>query len=71
MLRLQEVRDPVEGIIVDEDGAQKALLGLDIVRSTAVGRRRRVRGELEDVRISQGHKLKRAQDCGVIEVGSR
>ena len=36
MLRLQEVRDPVEGVVVDEDGAEQRLLGLDVVRGNPV-----------------------------------
>ncbi len=35
VLGLQEVRDAVEGLVVDEDGAQQRLLGLDVVRGLA------------------------------------
>ena len=35
MLGVQEVRDAVEGVVVDQDGAEQRLLGLDVV-----GRRR-------------------------------
>jgi hypothetical protein len=38
MLRLQEIRDPIERIIVDQNGAQQRLLRLDIVRRDPVGR---------------------------------
>jgi hypothetical protein len=32
MLRFQEVRNPVERLVVDENGAEQGLLRLDIVR---------------------------------------
>ena len=38
VLRLEKVRDPVEGVVVDQDRAQKALLRLDIVRRAPIGR---------------------------------
>ncbi len=38
MLRLQEVRDPVKGIVVDEDRAEQRLFRLDIVRGFAIER---------------------------------
>ena len=37
MDRLEEVGDAVEGLVVDEDGAEQRLLGLDVLRSGAVG----------------------------------
>ena len=40
MHRLQEVGDPVERLVVDEDRAQKRLLSLDIVRGRTVERGR-------------------------------
>ena len=49
VLRFQEVRDPVEGVVVDENRAQQALFRFDVVRSSAVGWRRRVGSELQDV----------------------
>ena len=39
MRRLQEIRDAVEGVVVDQDRAEQRLLGLDIVRRLAVERR--------------------------------
>ena len=42
VLRLQEVRHPVERIVVDQDRAQQTLFRLDIVRCTAIGRGGRV-----------------------------
>src|SRR5690606_38011216 len=36
MRGLQEVGDAVEGVVVDEDGAQKRLLSLDVVRRLAI-----------------------------------
>ena len=41
VLRLEEVRDAVERLVVDEDGAQQRLLRLDIVRRRAEQRRGR------------------------------
>ena len=38
MLRLQEVRHAVEGVVVDEDRAEQRLLGLDIVRGLPEGK---------------------------------
>jgi hypothetical protein len=38
MRRFQEIRDPVEGVVVDEDGAEQRLLGLDVVRRLAIAR---------------------------------
>ena len=35
MLRLEEVGDPVERLVVDEDRAEQRLLGLDVVRRGA------------------------------------
>jgi hypothetical protein len=64
VLRLQEVGNPVERIVVDENGAQQALLGLDLERSAQKDRRSRIGSELEDVRISQSHAFRfgRCQD---------
>ena len=31
MLRIEEIGDPVEGLVIDQDGAQQRLLRLDIV----------------------------------------
>ncbi len=36
MLRLEEIRDPVEGLVVDEDRAEQRLLGLDVLRRLPV-----------------------------------
>ena len=35
MLRPQEIRDAVEGVIIDEDGAEQGLFRLDIMRGEA------------------------------------
>ena len=40
MLRLEEVGDAVERLVVDEDRAQQRLLRLDIVRRDAIAARR-------------------------------
>ena len=37
MLRLEEVGDAVERLVVDQDGAQQRLFRLDIVRSGTIG----------------------------------
>jgi hypothetical protein len=37
VLGQQEIGDAVEGLVVDEDGAEQRLLGLDIVRGEAEG----------------------------------
>ncbi len=55
VLRLQKVRHPIERIVVDQDGAQHALLGLDIVRCAPIGRSSRVGSEFENVRIKWRH----------------
>jgi hypothetical protein len=39
MPRLEKVRNAIQGFVVDEDGAQQRLLGLDIVRGDPVERR--------------------------------
>ena len=36
MLRLEEIADPVERLVVDQNGAQQRLLRLDIVRGGAI-----------------------------------
>jgi hypothetical protein len=38
VLRSDEGIDPVKGVIVDEDGSEQGLLGLDAVRHLAHGR---------------------------------
>jgi hypothetical protein len=38
MVGQQEVRDPVEGVVIDQDRAQQRLLGLDVVRLDAIFR---------------------------------
>jgi hypothetical protein len=42
VLGFQEVRHPVEGVVVDEDRAEQCLLGLDVVRRFPVERRFRL-----------------------------
>ena len=54
MLWQEEVRDPVERIIVDEDRAEQALFRLDIVRRRAVGGSGGG-GQSESGRIGRGH----------------
>ena len=55
MLRLQKIGDPVERLVVDQDGAEQRLLGLDVVRRAAVLRRGRLR-QLADGRIDGCHE---------------
>ena len=55
MLRLQEIRHPIERVIVDENRAQHALLRLDIVRCAPIGRSSRGGSEGKNVRIKDGH----------------
>ena len=55
VFRLQKIRYPVKGVVVDQDGAQQALFGLDIVRCAPIGRSSRIGRELENVRIKWGH----------------
>ena len=38
MVRLQEVGNAIEGIVVDENGAKQRLLGLDVLRKLPIGR---------------------------------
>ena len=38
MAGLQEIRDPVEGVVVDQDRAEQRLLGLDVVGRLAIER---------------------------------
>ena len=37
MLRLEKVGDPVEGVVVDEDGAEQRLFGFEVERRGAIG----------------------------------
>ncbi len=39
MLRLEKIGDAIERLVIDQDRAQKRLLGLDIVRRNAIERR--------------------------------
>ena len=43
MLRFEEIGDAVERLVINQDGAEQCLLGLDIVRQ---GANRRFRGKL-------------------------
>ncbi len=54
MHRLEEIRDAVERLVVDQDGAKQRLLGLDVLRGEAVFRGRRYR-QLERGRIERCH----------------
>ena len=49
-LGLEKVRDPVERVIVHQDGAQKALLRLDTMGSAAESGGSRVGSEFQNVR---------------------
>ena len=51
--RLEEVRDAVEGLVVDEDGADERLLDLDVVRALPV--QRLVVGRLDD--MGERHRI--------------
>jgi hypothetical protein len=55
MLGLEKVRNPVERVIIDQDGAQKALLRLDIMGSAAESGGSRIGSEFQNVRIKRGH----------------
>jgi hypothetical protein len=55
MLRLEKIRDAVERLVVDQDGADQRLLGLEVVRSGAVLRRARL-GQFAGSRISGCHE---------------
>ena len=55
MLGIEEVRDPVERLVVDQDCAQQALLRLDVVRGGTKERCRFVR-LLAECRIEGGHE---------------
>ena len=68
MLRLEKIGNPVERLVVDEDGAEQRLLGLDVVRRAAVLRRGRFR-QLADGRIEGCHDS-RSKDAGVSELGT-
>ena len=57
MRRLEKVGNPVERLVVDQDGAEQRLLGLDVVRRAAVLRRGGV-GELARGRIDGCHDLR-------------
>ena len=54
MRRLQKIRNPIEGLIVDQDSAKQRLFRLDIVRSGTV-ERSRFCDLLAGCRISEGH----------------
>ena len=68
MLRLEEVGNPVERLVVDEDGAEQRLLGLDVMRRGAVLRRGRFR-QLADGRIERCHE-ERSEKSGVSKLGA-
>src|SRR6185437_7456542 len=56
VLRLEEIRNPVKRVVVDQNGAEKTPFRFDVVRSGAVGWRCRIRRKLQDVRISHGSR---------------
>ncbi len=67
MRRLEKIGDAVKRLVVDQDGAEQRLLGLDIVRRDAVLRRGGF-GQLADGRIEWGHDM-RSEVLGCVEVG--
>ena len=74
MPRLEEVRDPVERLVVDQDRAEQRLLGLDVMRrNTRLGRGRF--GKLADGGIEQGHEQRSELPvvgcCGAAALGLR
>src|ERR1700722_11186492 len=66
MFGLEKIRHPIERVIIDQDRTQEALLRLDIVRCTPIGRGRRIGSELENVRIKCGHGLSCSLDFVVL-----
>src|SRR5262249_59594988 len=56
MRGLEEVGYAVERVVVDEDGAEQRLLRLDVVRCSAIERRRRRNG-LECGRFLRSHEI--------------
>ena len=68
MLRLEEIGDPVERLVVDEDGAEQRLLRLDVLRGVAVLRRGRFR-QLAYGRIERCHD-ERSKEWGVSKLGA-
>ena len=68
MLRLEKIGDPVERLVVDDDGAEQRLLRLDVLRGVAVLRRGRFR-QLADGRIERCHE-ERSEVPGVSELGA-
>jgi len=63
VFRLQEVRYPVERVVIDQDRTEQGLFRLDVVRRTPIGRSSGIGGELEDVRIKEGHCLRSSPNC--------
>jgi hypothetical protein len=55
VFRLQKIRNPIERVVVDQDGAEQRLFRLDIVRCAPIGRSSRIGSELQNVRIKYGH----------------
>jgi hypothetical protein len=68
MLRLQEIGDPVECLVINDDGAEQRLLGLDVLRGVAVLRRGRFR-QLAYVRIERCHDSQ-SKEWGVSKLGA-
>jgi len=56
VLGLEEARDPVQRLVVHEDGAEEGLLGLQVVRSFAVV-----------AALREGVLVRRANQCGHAE----
>ena len=63
MPRLEEVGDAVERLVVDQDGAEQRLLGLDVVRRGADRAARSV-GQLARGRIERCHGAIEVRDVG-------
>ena len=68
MDRLEEIGDPVERLVVDDDGAEQRLLRLDVLRGVAVLRRGRFR-QLAYVRIERCHDSQ-SKEWGVSKLGA-
>ena len=66
--RLEKIGNPVESLVVDQDGAKKRLLGLEVVRRDAILRGGDV-GELARCRINGCHDL-RSKEPDVSKIGN-
>src|SRR5450432_1455133 len=65
MFRVEEIRDAIEGFVIDQDGSQQALLRLDVVRC-GTKEWSRFYGLLPGSRIKWGHgSLCLPGNCGI------